>query len=91
MRILELNVRVPEQNCGDLNAQFACLKVGERKVHDIIERFGVDAFKAGLDQLLDYAEEQARALVAHDPGRRLRIRRLCRRGRAQRLSRAAST
>lgn len=41
VRTLELNVRVPEQNRGDLNAQFACLKVGERKVHDIIERFGV--------------------------------------------------
>lgn len=66
-RILELNVRVPEQNRGDLNAQFACLKVGERKVHDIIERFGVEAFKAGLDQLLDYAEEQARSLVETIP------------------------
>jgi N-methylhydantoinase B len=67
VRVLELNVRVPEQNRGDLNAQFACLKVGERKVHDIIERFGVEAFKAGLDQLLDYAEEQARSLVATIP------------------------
>lgn len=67
VRTLELNVRVPEQNRGDLNAQFACLKVGERKVHDIIERFGVEAFKAGLDQLLDYAEEQARSLVATIP------------------------
>lgn len=67
LRILALNVRVPEQNWGDLNAQLACVKVGERKVHDIIERFGVEAFKAGLDQLLDYAEEQARTIISSIP------------------------
>ena len=67
LRILSLNVRVPEQNWGDLNAQLAAVKIGERKVHDIIERFGLVAFKAGLDQLLDYAEQQARALVRGIP------------------------
>jgi N-methylhydantoinase B len=67
LRILSLNVRVPEQNWGDLNAQLACVKVGERKVHGIIERFGLEAFKAGLEQLLDYAEEQARSLVRSIP------------------------
>ena len=67
LRILNLNVRVPEQNWGDLNAQLACVKVGERKVQGIIERFGLEAFKAGLDQLLDYAEEQARSLVRSIP------------------------
>jgi N-methylhydantoinase B len=67
LRILNLNVRVPEQNWGDLNAQLACVKVGERKVHGIIERFGLEAFKAGLEQLLDYAEEQARSLVRNIP------------------------
>lgn len=67
LQIIKLNVRAPEQNWGDLNAQLASVKVGERKVHDIIERFGLEAFKAGLDQLLDYAEEQARALVRSIP------------------------
>jgi N-methylhydantoinase B len=67
LRILEINVRAPVQNRGDLNAQLACMAIGERKVHDLIARFGHDGFKAGSRQLLDYAEEQARALIAAIP------------------------
>ena len=45
------NVRLPEQNWGDLNAQIACVNVGERKVHEIIDRFGKEEFEAGLGAL----------------------------------------
>ena len=64
---MNINVRVPEQNWGDLNAQFAQVNVGERKVHEIIERFGLDTFKAAQRELLDYAETQARAIVRDIP------------------------
>ncbi len=67
LRIMNINVRVPEQNWGDLNAQFAQVNVGERKVHEIIERFGLDTFKAAQRELLDYAETQARAIVRAIP------------------------
>lgn len=67
LRIIETNVRLPEQNWGDLNAQIACVNVGERKVHEIIERFGKDAFVSGMDQLLDYAANQARAVIRDLP------------------------
>ena len=67
LRIIDINVRVPEQNRGDLNAQIACVNIGERKVHEIIARFGRDAFKTGIYQLLDYAEQQARALIRAVP------------------------
>lgn len=61
------NVRAPEQNVGDLKAQIACLTTGERRVLEIVERFGVEAFKAGIDQLLDYSERQARAVARTIP------------------------
>ncbi|MEO8136641.1 MAG: hydantoinase B/oxoprolinase family protein, partial [Betaproteobacteria bacterium] len=67
LRIIHTNVRVPEQNRGDLNAQIACVNIGERKVHEIIERFGRDTVKVGIYQLLDYAEQQARALIRTIP------------------------
>ncbi|MCC7271092.1 MAG: hydantoinase B/oxoprolinase family protein [Alphaproteobacteria bacterium] len=67
LKIMNINVRVPEQNWGDLNAQFASVNVGERKVHEIIERFGLDTFKAAQRELLDYAETQARAIVRDIP------------------------
>ena len=65
--IIAHNVRLPEQNWGDLNAQIACANVGERKIHEILDRFGTDNFVAGLDQLLDYAESQARAVISRIP------------------------
>jgi len=67
MRLMELNVRSPAQNRGDLNAQIAMLMTGERRVLEIIQRFGVAAFKAGIQALLDYSEEQARTLVSTIP------------------------
>jgi N-methylhydantoinase B len=67
LRIMEMNVRVPQQNRGDLNAQIASLAVGERKVREIVTRFGRGGFRAGIADLLDYAEAQARAIVRTIP------------------------
>jgi N-methylhydantoinase B len=65
--IIANNVRLPEQNWGDLNAQIACVNVGERKVHEILDRFGKENFVIGLEQLLDYADQQARAVIRQIP------------------------
>lgn len=67
LAIISHNVRMPEQNWGDLNAQIACVNVGERKVHEIIDRFGRDTFSQGLEGLLDYADKQARAVIRAIP------------------------
>ena len=67
VQIIAHNVRMPEQNWGDLNAQIACVNVGERKVHEIIDRFGTDGFTEGLEGLLDYADKQARAVIRNIP------------------------
>lgn len=64
---MAINVRAPEQNRGDLKAQIAMLMTGERRVLEIIERFGIDEFKAGMHAMIDYSEEQARALVSAMP------------------------
>lgn len=66
-RIMRLNVRVPEQNWGDFKAQIASVNIGERKVHDIIARFGVEDFLQGIEGILDYAERQARSIIATIP------------------------
>ncbi|MGH2991282.1 MAG: hydantoinase B/oxoprolinase family protein, partial [Solirubrobacterales bacterium] len=65
--ILWTNVRVPEQNWGDLKAQIAAMNTGERKVHEMIRRFGEETFRDGIKGLLDYAEAQARAIVQSLP------------------------
>ncbi|WP_431324071.1 hydantoinase B/oxoprolinase family protein [Rhizobium sp. YTU87027] len=61
------NVRMPEQNLGDLHAQIASVNIGERKMHDVIRRFGFDPFLEGIGQILDYAEAQTRQILAKVP------------------------
>ncbi|WP_437612519.1 hydantoinase B/oxoprolinase family protein [Erwinia sp. V71] len=66
-RIMRLNVRAPEQNWGDFNAQIASVNIGERKVQEIIARFGIDDFLTGIEGILDYAEQQARNIITTIP------------------------
>lgn len=66
-RIMRLNVRAPDQNWGDFNAQIASVNIGERKVQEIIARFGIDDFLSGIEGILDYAEQQARSIISTIP------------------------
>ena len=61
------NVRAPDQNWGDLKAQIAACNTGERKVQEMIKRFGIETFREGIPELLNYAEKQARAIVRNLP------------------------
>lgn len=65
--IMLTNVRMPEQNHGDLKAQIAAMNTGERKVHDMCRKFGGEIFQQGMKDLLDLGEKQARALIARIP------------------------
>ncbi len=65
--VMLTNVRMPEQNWGDFKAQLASMTTGERKVHDMIRRFGVDVFRQGVKDLLDLGERRARAVIAGIP------------------------
>lgn len=67
LEMMRCNVRLPEQNLGDLQAQIASLRVGEAKVLEIVEKTGVQGFLDGIDMLMDYAARQAAELVATIP------------------------
>jgi N-methylhydantoinase B len=67
VRTMLANVRVPDQNWGDLKALVAAVNTGERRVLDLVRRFGVTTLVDGLADLLDYAEAQARAVLASVP------------------------
>jgi len=67
VRMMLANVRVPDQNWGDLKALVAAVNTGERRVLDLVRRFGVRTITDGFADLLDYAEAQARAVLATVP------------------------
>ncbi|WP_447044615.1 hydantoinase B/oxoprolinase family protein [Vreelandella sp. H-I2] len=67
LAIMATNVRAPEQNRGDLKAQIAMLLNGEKRVLEIIERFGLEDFRTGMGAMLDYSEQQARQILKSIP------------------------
>ncbi len=67
LALVATNVRRPEQNRGDLQAQIAAVNTGERKLREMIARFGVETVRSAMPALLDYAEHQARQVVAGIP------------------------
>jgi N-methylhydantoinase B len=66
-RIIEKNVRVPDRVLGDIGAEYAACKVGERELTRLYARYGRPAMRAHLDALLDYAERVTRAEIARWP------------------------
>ena len=65
--VLLTNVRMPEQNWGDLKAQLASLAMGERKILAMIEKFGIDTFRDCMTGVLDLGERRARSVIASVP------------------------
>ena len=66
-RLILANVRTAEERRGDLNAQLASLRVGERRLKELAARHGTDTLLAGFDALLDYAERRMRRRLAELP------------------------
>jgi N-methylhydantoinase B len=61
------NCRIPDQNWGDMKACLAGLTTVERRVHELLARYGTAAIMQGIGSSLNYAERQARRIIAHVP------------------------
>jgi N-methylhydantoinase B len=64
LRELAGRMRNPRQREADLRAQLAAGRAGAERVAALIERFGLEQFRAGLEETLDYAERRTRARLA---------------------------
>jgi N-methylhydantoinase B len=67
LNVYLLNTRIPNLNWGDLKALMAGMNTAEERLHQMIERYGLDAVKRGMADVLAYAEESARAAIATIP------------------------
>ena len=61
------NVRTPENQLGDMRAQLGALRVGERRLLELCERYGLDALRMACDELKNLADRQMRRLIATVP------------------------
>ena len=68
--ILELilaNVRTPEERRGDLGAQIAAHRVGERRLRDAANKYGAEKILRQMDELKSYSESMMRARIGEIP------------------------
>ena len=65
--LLRANVRVPQMTIGDVRAQLSACHIGERAIHNLIRRYGLETFTACAADLIDYTERLVRAEIAGWP------------------------
>jgi N-methylhydantoinase B len=65
--IIRRNTRLPVQTIGDLNAQIAVARTGERRLGEIIDRFGVERLREARDQIFAQSEALDREVVRSIP------------------------
>lgn len=69
VELVRANSRSPEMRSGDLKAQVAGNVTGERRVLELVERYGVAIFEAAVERILAESELRVRAeLRALRPG-----------------------
>ncbi len=66
-RILEDNVRYADSVMGDLRAQMAAARTGERRFIELIDRFGLEAVWAATEEMFRLEEAVSRAAIAVMP------------------------
>jgi N-methylhydantoinase B len=70
LRLVVANVRTPEERGGDLAAQIASCRLGERRLGEVVGKYGLPETARYARHLLDYSEKMMRAVLRRlPPGR----------------------
>lgn len=65
--ILRRNTRTKETLIGDLNAQIAAIRTGERRLNQMLDRVGVKVFEAAKRNIFRQSEKLEREVIANIP------------------------
>jgi N-methylhydantoinase B len=69
---LAAQMRAPHQRLADLRAQGAANRIGALRLAELAERHGLERLRAGMEEILAYAERRTRAALAALPDGRYR-------------------
>ena len=64
---LAAQMRSPHQRLADLRAQAAANRIGELRLGELAERHGLGRLRAGMEEILAYAERRTRVALAELP------------------------
>ncbi|HEV8686633.1 MAG TPA: hydantoinase B/oxoprolinase family protein [Gaiellaceae bacterium] len=65
--LIAANVRLPDMTLGDMHAQAASLRLGERRFIELCDKYGLDVVLGSIEELLDYGEKLTRLELAKLP------------------------
>jgi N-methylhydantoinase B len=65
--IIAGNSRIPELNRGDVMALVSALRRGEQRMLSLVERYGVDVVRDGMENVIDATEHVARDVLSSLP------------------------
>ncbi|HEY1451155.1 MAG TPA: hydantoinase B/oxoprolinase family protein [Solirubrobacteraceae bacterium] len=71
IRMCRRRIRVPEVWYGDFLASVGSARIGERRVKQVVERYGVETIKAFVKEWLDYSERVMDQAIRKLPAQRL--------------------
>ena len=67
LAIIQSNIRVADQRIGDIKAQAAALAIGEKRLAEMLDRYGADLVDDAIVELKARASQQMRACIATIP------------------------
>jgi N-methylhydantoinase B len=72
IRMCRARIRVPEQWYGDYLAAVGAARIGERRLKELVARYGRDTLARFVEEWFDYAERRMTAAIRRLPAGRLR-------------------
>jgi N-methylhydantoinase B len=67
LEVIRMNVRIPERAIGDLRAQIAAVKTGERRFLEMMQKYGKAEVLRAIADIMDHSEAMAREQVRAIP------------------------
>jgi len=67
LAVIRMNVRIPERAMGDLRAQIAAVRIGEKRFLELVAKYGRDAVLDSIAAIMDQSEAAARESVRSIP------------------------
>jgi len=64
VKLLENNVRTSFELRGDLEAQLASANVGERRLNELADKYGVNFLQKAMEEIINYSERRMKAKIA---------------------------
>ena len=66
-KLMLANYRTPRQNYGDFRALISAADLGERRLVELVAKYGIAVFQRTVADLLDYSEARMRAEIREFP------------------------